>query len=149
MKNKKLNTRQWTLYNYIKTHGKVNTTNICADLSQYYVLATSDRVHNPCVLVNQDVDAINASAEIEKNIIHDRKYNFWLERNKEEAVAFAETLYKKRALRALKKYWTMLDKINADGQGKLISCQGNAIDADSKARVFVEAFVKEIDEKTS
>ena len=147
-KNEKLNSRRWKLYNYIKEHGVVNTRDICADLGGEYVLATSDRIHNPCVLVNEDVDALNASDEIEKIIIHDRKYNFWLARNAEEATEFAERLYRKRALKALGKYWKMTRKIEADGRGKLISCQGEPIDENSRARAFVEAFVKESNEQT-
>lgn len=146
-KQEEMTTRRWTLYNYIKANKKVNTRDICRDLPEHYTLATSDRIHNPCVLVNTDVDAINASPEIEKIIVHDREYNFWLATNKEETVAFAEQLYKKRALRALKKYWNMLAKADADGQGKLISCKGDIIDGNSKAREFVEAFVKMSDEK--
>ncbi len=140
-KAEKMNTRRWKLYNYIKENGVVNTKDICRDLPEYYTLATSDRVHNPCVLVNEDVDALNASAEIEKIIIHDRNYNFWLARFSEEALEYAEHLYKKRALTALKKYWNVVRKCNADGQGKLLSAQGNPIDEHSRARSFVEAFV--------
>lgn len=145
-KEKKLTTRCWTLYNYIKEHGVVNTTDICRDLPEYYTLATSERIHNPCVNVNIDVDTLNTSPEIEKIIIHDRKYNFWLAKDEDEAVNFAEKLYKKRALKALWKYYGMLKKAESDGQGKLLSCQGNVIDDESKARAFVEAFIREKEE---
>ncbi len=138
----KLNSRRWKLYNYIKENGVVNTRDICRDMPDLYVLATSDRVHNPCALVNQDVDALNESAEIEKIIIHDRKYNFWLAKNPEEALSFAEHLYKKRAITALVKYGNMLRKVRADGQGKIVSCQDKPIDEHSRAREFVETFEK-------
>lgn len=144
---KKLTTRQWKLYNYIKEHGVVSVEDICRDMPDLYTLATSDRIHNKCAMVFTDADALNASQEIEKIIIHDRNYNFWLAKSYEEAVGFAEHLYKKRALTALKKYWNMLRKASADGQGKIISCHGDVIDEHSHARAFVEAFVKESSEE--
>ena len=139
----KITTRQWKLYNYLKEHGVVSVEDICRDMPEHYVLDKSERSHNKCTKVFTDADALNESTEIEKIIIHDRNYHFWLAKSKEEALGFAEHLYKKRALKALKKYWNMVVKAEADGQGKIVSCHDDIIDENSRAREFVEAFIKE------
>ena len=56
---------------------------------------------------------------------------------------FIERKLLKRALRSFKRYWVLREKIESNGQGKLISNRDRAIDKHSHAREFVETFLNE------
>ena len=133
---KLLNERQTALYNYLLENGKVNVRDICQALPTYYTLDLSERSHNPCSMVFADADRLNADCDIEKIIIHDSEYNFWLARDYDEVTQFVDKLYRKRALHALTKRWRLLKKARANGQG---------VFDEGELMRFVEAFAKEIE----
>lgn len=152
MKNQKLTTRQWETYNLIKNAstrgGSVSIEQIIAsysasDYKDGYTASKGANTHDPCKAVWNDITAINASSEVEKIIIIDN-FTYRLA-TEDEANAYFDNL-KKKALRAMVRAYNVKRKIDKDGQGKLISCQGEAIDDDSRARRFVEAFVEEAKE---
>lgn len=144
----KLNTRQWTTYNLISrnTHAGHKTTigeiighYPITDYEDGYTFAKKSS-HDPCKMVWKDIITINASSEIEKIIIIDN-FTYRLA-TEEEAKAYYERL-RLKALKAMARAYCVKMKIKADGQGKLISCHGDPIDDESKARRFVEAFMRE------
>lgn len=147
MKTTKLTPRQWATYNLIKEASSkgvsVSIEEIVANYHESahkggYAISTSVGSHDICGNVWRDVVAINASAEVEKIIIIDNfTYRLATEEEAEEYYADLRT----KALRALQRASAIKHKIRKDGQGKLISCQGKAIDDDSTAREFVEAFL--------
>lgn len=139
----KLTPRQWALYNLVKdrTIAGLKTTckDICEALPEHYTLNEKQSHHSNCPHIYQDCDALLLSSEVEKPIIVDNN-DFHIARNEEEAMAYAKKLAKRGAHR-FKRYWAIVDKCKSDGQGKLISCHGDVIEDDSKARRFVEAFL--------
>ena len=147
MKTAKLTPRQWATYNLIKEASSkgvsVSIEEIVANYHESahkggYSLSTSVGSHDICGNVWRDVVAINASAEVEKIIIIDNfTYRLATEEEAEEYYADLRT----KALRALQRASAIKRKIRKDGQGKLISCKGEAIAENSKARPFVEAFL--------
>ena len=141
---KKLTTRHWVLYNLIKqrTLDGMSTTcrDICAALPEHYTLNTHQTHHySNCPAIYKDCQDLNLSAEIEKVVVVGDN-DFHLARSEKEAKAYARTLAVRGAHR-FKRYWAILDKCKADGQGKLVSCQNKQIDEESAARRFVEAFL--------
>lgn len=148
MKPEKLTPRQWATYNLIKDASsrgeKVSIEEIVANYHESahkggYSLSTGVGSHDICGGVWQDVTKINASTEVEKIIIIDN-FTYRLATEEEAQEYYAEM--RDKALRALVRANAIKRKIKADGQGKLISYQGVAIDEDSKARPFVESFVE-------
>lgn len=148
MKPERLTPRQWATYNLIKEASsrgeKVSIEEIVANYHESahkggYSLSTGVGSHDICCGVWQDVTKINASTEVEKIIIVDN-FTYRLA-TEEEALEYYSEM-RAKALRALVRANAIKRKIKADGQGKLISCQGVAIDGDSKARPFVESFVE-------
>lgn len=132
----------WDLYNFIKKStqdGKELTVkDICDKFPETYHLNAKECNHTNCPSLYEDIDYINGSPRIEKIII--KNSNSFKLGTEEECEKYALNL-QKRALRLLKKYWIIHDKMSTDGQMKLISNAGKAIDSDSKARRFRETFV--------
>jgi len=147
MELKSLTTRQWDLYKYIKFKTSqgcwTDKQDICDNVVGYKIQTTTNSTSTikNCPAIYQDIKAINNSDEIEKIIVVDSNKIYL--GSEQHCKDYAEKL-KAKALKLLKRSWALTHKINSDGQGKIISCQGNVIDKESKARVFVEAFVKEI-----
>lgn len=144
----KMNNRQWAAYNLIKSRSEmgqsVSQREICDNYSidyhfDGYSWAKGSNTHDKCLKVWQDVHFINASSEVEKIIVMD-KFTYRLATEEEAREYFAKL--QERAVKAFVRASNVRRKIKADGQGKLVSCQGNEIDEESKARRFVEAFMK-------
>ena len=140
----KLTTRHWALYNLIKqrTLAGLSTTckDICDALPEHYTLNTKQTHHySNCPQIYKDCQDLNLSAEIEKVIIPNDN-DFHIATCEKEAKAYAKKLAVRGAHR-FKRYWAILDKCEADGQGKLVSCQNKQIDDESRARRFVESFL--------
>ena len=114
----------------------VDTVNsILKDNFNYVPLYTSMRVADE--LIKQGViKTIETTSKKEK-------IEVFSSITKEEAEKFIKKKLLLKACRIFKRYWQQLDKINKDGQGKLLSNKGNPIDEKSKARKYVEAFVNE------
>ena len=140
----KLTSELWKLYNFIKerTLEKEKTTvkDICDYMPTVYTLNAKQSHFSNCPKLYKDIDTLNASGEIEKIIVKDNN-NFYLA-TEEQAIDYAEKV-RKHAIKQFRKYWNVVQKISSDGYGKLISAQGTVIDENSKARPFVEAFIKE------
>ncbi len=145
----RLNSRQWATYNFIKSHSELGqAVTQQAIYANYpieahkdgYSWAKGENTHDRCLKVWEDVHAINASSEVEKIIVMDA-FTYRLATEEEAGEYYAKL--QERALKALVRAYNVKRKIKADGQGKLISCQGNPIDEESHARRFVEAFMEE------
>lgn len=145
MPQEKMTTRMWRLYDLIKantTLGKEPLTQkqICDVLPEYYHYSERTGATDKCTMIWSDVNFINTHDEVEKIIVCD-KFTYRIG-TKEESEKYMGAFMRK-ALLALKRYWNIKNKIDADGQGKLISDQDKPIDENSQARAFVEAFLEE------
>ena len=153
-----LTPRQWWLYGYIKAYNErfpdkwltqrdivtANNVDVLYPHDDRYRLSSNPMAHDRCFPIWQDVAAINRSMEVDKIIlINDNTYK--MPTSKEEADTYFLNGRKKAALRILKRYWIAIDKVNRDGQGKLVSDQEREITKQSRAKEFYESFIKEID----
>lgn len=141
-----LTPKEWALYRILKENTANNKPlsikEICDLLPDYFKLGKSnggDKNTN-CSAIYKAIDTINNSTEVEKIIIVDNNRIYL--GNEQQTKEYASKL-KVRALKQFKKYWNVVNKSQVDGQGKLVSCQNNVIDKASRARDFVESFVKE------
>ena len=145
-----LTTRQWKTYNLIKANTKegkwtskkeiVNNYPYDKESNAYGYIA-HDRNHDYCAGIWDDIDIINKCPEIDKIIITDGKNNCKLAETKDEATDYLEK-FKDKAIRVLMRYSVLKNKIKKDGQGKLLSNRAEPIDIESKAREYVETFLK-------
>ena len=157
-KKKKLTPRQWWLHDYILAMNTkypkrwLTQTEIVdalnCDLSyphdDRYQLSPNPMAHDKCISIWQDVAAINRSMEVDKIILINVN-SYKMPTSKEEADTYFLNGRKKAALRILKRYWIAMEKIDRDGQGKLLSDQEREITKQSRAKEFYESFIKEID----
>lgn len=130
--------RQWKLYCLIRDSKNPPLTqhDICMALPNDYIY--HERNNDCCPLIWQDVDFINGTYEVEKIIVVDR-FTYRLG-TKAECQDYADKL-QIGALKKLKRYWAVVNKMEMDGQGKLVSAHDKIIDEKSRARHFVESFV--------
>lgn len=141
----KLNTRQWKFYNYLKEQAFedgdrwVGKREISVAITDYEY-NNSPYAHDECSTMNGDRLAINNSQEVDKLILVDN--NCFKIAKLDEAIEMRNDYYN-QAMRLLGKMSTIANKIDRDGQGKLISNQNKPIDETSKAREFYETFIKE------
>ena len=141
----KLNTRQWKFYNYLKEQAFedgdrwVSKWEISVAITDYEY-NNSPYAHDECSTMNGDRLAINNSQEVDKLILVDN--NCFKIANLDEAIEMRNDYYN-QAMRLLGKMSIIANKIDRDGQGKLISNQNKPIDETSKAREFYETFIKE------
>lgn len=153
-----LTPRQWWLYGYIKAYNErfpdkwltqrdivtANNVDVLYPHDDRYHISDNPNAHDKCISIWLDVAAINRSMEVDKIIlINDNTYK--MPTSKEEADTYFLNGRKKAALRILKRYWIAIDKVNRDGQGKLVSDQEREITKQSRAKEFYESFIKEID----
>lgn len=148
----KLTTRQWKLYDFIKFtstwENRWVSQKEIVEMNPWHYMGNKDGYkwnetsHDHCATIWSDLNRINMSAEIDKIIITDGNFNYKIAESYEEVKEFAERLYWDKAMAKLSRYGTMMKKAKADGQGKLISNQDKPIDAKSRARRQVEAFVE-------
>lgn len=103
---------------------------------EYYEISNNPNSHDKCSAIWNDVDVINKSMLKDKPIIA-KNFTYKLATSKEEAKDFAKK-YLISGLRKLKRYWSIKEKIDRDGQGK-------AIDDDENA--FYETYVKPLFDK--
>lgn len=141
----KLNTRQWKFYNYLKEQAFedgdrwVSKWEISVAITDYEY-NNSPYAHDECSTMNGDRLAINNSQEVDKLILVDN--NCFKIAKLDEAIEMRNDYYN-QAMRLLGKMSIIANKIDRDGQGKLISNQNKPIDEMSKAREFYETFIKE------
>lgn len=129
----------WELYRLIKDRPNITVKEVCEAMPKYYSYKESEHNFTNCPAIYEDIDYIMQSPEVEKIIIKDEgKFRLGTE---EECIDYANKLYR-RGTRIMAKYGAISRRISADGQGKLLSAQGNPIDENSGARPFVEAFVQ-------
>ena len=129
----------WELYRLIKDRPNITVKEVCEAMPKYYSYKESEHNFTNCPAIYEDIDYIMQSPEVEKIIIKDEgKFRLGTE---EECINYANKLFI-RGTRIMAKYGAISRRISADGQGKLLSAQGNPIDDKSGARPFVEAFVQ-------
>ena len=144
-----LTTKQWQLYNLIKENSlkgvKTTQLEICQKIDGYewkYRKGTTDK----CSAIWNDVRDLNLSSETEKIIITHR-YTYWIG-NEQETEDYLKACWRQIAP-ALNRYWSIVRKIKSNGQYKLLSTKGDIIDAESKARAYVESFIEvDLQDKT-
>lgn len=140
---RKLKPSEWELYRLIKYNSEVlnrRTTQreICDKILEYK-WNDDPKAHDHCSSIWTAIKNLNESDEIEKIIIS-FNFEYWLG-NEAETKVYLDTKWADLAPR-LKRYWLYLQKINKDGQGKLLSAQLQPIDDESQAREFVESFLR-------
>lgn len=77
-----------------------------------YVWNYNPTSHDECSEVWQDIDSINKQCQ---EIIIPHRGHYWVG-TKEEAKRYASNYFASKCSPALKRYWTMIRKINEDGQ---------------------------------
>ena len=143
----KLLPRQWELYRLIRDNsymGRKTTQKEICDTIPDYIWNDEPSSHDHCTMVWSDIKEINLSPRLEKLIIS-KNFEYWIG-TKEETEEFIDDLWKALAPR-LFRYWHYKRKIAADGQGKLLGDDLNPIDEDSKARTYIESFIKKEEPK--
>lgn len=138
-----LTPRQWEVWRLIKhnsleEHRKTTQKEI-VDKVKGFVWNDDEKAHDHCVALWSDIKANNESLEHDKIIIS-KNFEYWIG-SERETKEFIAGLWKALSPR-LQRYWRYLHKIGLDGQGKLLSNQGNPIDDNSLAKEFHEVFNK-------
>lgn len=143
----KLTPRQWATYRLIKENSEQGIRTTQGDIIANYPIEehkdgyaenANPKAHDKCSAIWTDITALNKSPEIEKIIIIDN-FTYRIS-NKEETAKYVRKQYEK-AIACLARVAIIKRKMLADGQGKLISCQGEEIDDESNARNFVDSFI--------
>jgi len=138
-----LTPEEWECYRLIRYNSEIlNRRTSQREIADKLGLKWNDdpKAHDHCTKVWTIIEHLNMSDEIEKVIIS-FNFEYWLG-NKAETEVFLDKLWSDLMPR-LKRYWTYLNKIKKNGQGKLLSAQLQPIDEDSQARQFVESFLGE------
>ena len=144
----KMGTKEWRLYKYLREQATIDPNHwvsheeICEALPDIFEMNHQAVSKMCCSRIQHYILRINANVEIEKIILY-KQQKYKLAANAEEALEFIERKLLKRALRSFKRYWVLREKIESNGQGKLISNRDRAIDKHSHAREFVETFLNE------
>lgn len=144
----KLNSLEWAVYEAIKEGGTITQKDLCEAVNarlgrvalKYKEKATNckdDSKGDHCKQLLYIVQRINESPEVEK-IICIKKYTYFLG-NEEQCKAYHDQLLR-RAVAMIKKANAVLAKAKKNNQGKLVSCHGDEITEESKARRFTEAY---------
>ena len=144
---KKLNTRQFRLYDLLVAVAEVNPDRwvdkfeIAEHIGkEHYQINYSDMAHDVCSKINLDRIALNNSLEVDKIIlVKDNKFKVATE---EEAIELEQQLHS-QAMKLLGRMTFIQEKRRRNNQGKIISNQGQPIDKYSKARDFYETFIGE------
>ena len=142
-----MDSKQWRLYNFLKFTAQVHPDKwvsheeICEALPNDFKMNHIAVKKKCCSTIQKQVIDINSSDEIEKIIMH-KNQTYKLAASQEEAFDFIKNKLLYKGCRILERYWQLHDKIFKDGQGKLLSVRGDVIDEESRARPYVEAFVK-------
>ena len=130
---KKLTTRQWDLYNFLKSQFEegryISKKEICANLPQHYEYDT--KATRLCRTIENDIREINECPIIQKIIVSN--HSGYKIGSKEECEEYIEKRFN-RDLKNLKLNWALSKKVNLDGQMRLTI---------NKERDFIEAFIRE------
>lgn len=134
-KEKKLTTRQWCLYNYLKDMYNINNKyiskqEICEALPEHYQIKEGEK--RTCVAIEYDVRMINESPTIQKIIVSNK--NGYKIGNEEEVTQYLNKRFRRDG-RNMKLNWQLANKVALDNQTKL-QLFGNERD-------FIETFIKE------
>lgn len=147
-----MNTTQWRLYNFLKHKAELNPDHwvsqqeICDALPELFSMNHLAIKKKCSSMIQQQVIKINEDNTIEK-IIMFKNQTYKLATTPEEALNFINQKLFQRGCNALRRYGQLRDKIFKNGQGKLLSNKGRAIDETSKARPYVEAFISQIQQE--
>lgn len=135
-KEKKLTSRQWSLYNLLRANPDqfYSKKEICDIIPTF---TYKQEKWDKCVDIWNDMNEINKSLEVDGIIV--MKNQLFKFGTKEEVKEFRNS--KIRKLKKLVSQIEMFDiKTNRDNQGKLISNQNKPIDEESKAKRFYETY---------
>lgn len=132
----------YELYNMIKEATdegrKISVKEICQRMPDYYYLNEKECNYSNCPNLYKDIDYLN-HAKFRKIICKDNG-GFFLATEKEAKIYEDKLL--KEALKSFAEYWTVHNKIKANGQGVFIDADGKPIDEKSHAKRFIESFVE-------
>ena len=141
----RLTPRQWALYRLIKENTlqgrKTTQEEICGKIEGYsYIDSKNSHDHCPQIWIDIEGETgINFDPGIQKIVIQ-RDFLYWIG-SKEEVDEYLDYKWAMISPR-LKRYWTLIGKAKTDGQCQLFDCDGKPIVDGSKARGYVEAFLK-------
>lgn len=144
-----LTTRQWRTHDLImrnSTFGLKTTIEEIVENYPYpqysdgYVLNKDPRTHHPCIMVYNDVDAINMNLHIHSVTLWNDDHEYWIAENEKEVKEFTHDLYERQAKKKLWKQGVMLYKVRRNGQGRLV------FESESQARDYWRTFIDEIKE---
>ena len=117
-KTKKLTTRQWKLYNFLKENYEegryISKDEICNGLPEYYSINLKET--RKCRSIESDVRTINFDDTIQK-IIVSNKYGYKIG-NEEECKKYIEKRFS-RELKNLKLDWLLANKVGMNNQMRL------------------------------
>ena len=113
-----MNTRQWDLYNYLKSRYSekiyISKFDICQALPQYYVYG--EEKEHKCRLIENDVRVINNDENIQKIIVSNKDgYKIG---NKDEVTTYLNRRFRK-AGKAMKLNWILANKVGLNKQTRL------------------------------
>lgn len=108
-------------------------------MPDYYYLNEKECNYSNCPNLYKDIDYLNR-AKFRKIICKDNG-GFFLATEK-EAVIYEKKLLNE-ALKSFSEYWTVHNKVNANGQGLILDANGKLIEESSHAKRFVETFVEQ------
>lgn len=136
-----LTPRQWEVWRLIEHNSLVEhrktTQREIVDKVQGYYWNDDEKAHDHCSAIWTDIKANNESLEHDKIIIS-KNFEYWIG-SERETKEFIAGLWKALSPR-LKRFWRYQNKLGLDGQGKLLSNQGNPIAVGSVAKQFHEVF---------
>lgn len=107
-----MNERQEKVLNTLVFYGKLNIRDLGEKCG--YNVNQNKTNHDCCVALRNDIEKINKSVDHPFTIVYDSDYNYWIGKNKEEVVEFIETKKLQPALKKLKSYWAVLQKVKQD-----------------------------------
>ena len=143
---KKMKPIDWFVYRLLEERTLGNKESVtqreiyeaCKEAGYDVAWNESQNFHNDhCRWLHDVVDRINYSTEVDKMVGH----HCWKYRLLDEKESAALVLvFNSRERKARERKIAILEKMRRNGQGKLLSNQGNPIDEESKAKEFHEAF---------
>lgn len=123
LQNKSINNRQKKLLSYLKSEYRVNPNrwvtqeDICSFIDEYEY-NTDPYAHNHCTTIWSDVNTINQLEQFDNIVVY--KDNNCKIATKNEAEEYLDTLMA-RALKKFKRYWTIRNKMENNGNVDMLS----------------------------
>ena len=135
-----MNDTQELLYNYLLTQNKLNPDRwitqeeICEALPEHFKLNHLAVKKMCCSYIHGHVMAINQDENIEQIVLY-RNQTYKLAKDFNEAKDFLKNKLLIKGCKMLKRYWSLLDKANKDGQANL---DGEEFKTFINERIFIQ-----------